>query len=84
MRGGEEALVAARGILQDAGLEGLWEEKLVSGHPARTIVQEAETGDYALIMMGSKGHGLEHIILGSVTSYAVQRVTRPAVSVVYP
>ena len=84
VRGGEQALAAARGILQDAGLEGLWEEKLVSGHPARTVVQEAETGDYALIMMGSKGHGLKEIILGSVTSYVVRRLTRPAVSVVYP
>ena len=84
VRGGEQALAAARALLQDAGLEGLWEEKLVSGHPARTIVKEAETGDYALVMMGSKGHGLEHILLGSVTSYAVHRLTRPAVSVVYP
>ena len=84
VRGGEQALAAARAILQDAGLEGLWVEKLVSGHPARTIVQEAETGDYALVMMGSKGHGLEQIILGDVTSYAVHRLIRPAVSVVYP
>jgi nucleotide-binding universal stress UspA family protein len=84
VRGGEEALADARALLQDAGLEGLWEEKLVSGHPARTIVQEAETGDYGLVMMGSKGHGLGQILLGSVTSYVVHRLTRPAVSVVYP
>lgn len=85
VKGGEEALAAARAILQEAGLESLWEEKLVSGHPARTIAQEAEAGDYALVMMGSKGHSaLEKIFLGSVTSYMVHRVTRPAVAVVYP
>ena len=85
VREGEQALAAARAILQDAGLTGRWEEKLVSGHPARTIAQEAEAGTYRLIMMGSKGHGaLEKIFLGSVTSYVVHRVTRPGVAVVYP
>ncbi len=85
VRDGEQALDAARGILQEAGLEGLWEEKLVSGHPARTIAQETEAGNYALVMMGSRGHSvLEKIFLGSVTSYVVHRVTRPAVAVVYP
>jgi nucleotide-binding universal stress UspA family protein len=85
VKGGDEALAAARVILQEAGLEGLWEEKLVSGHPARTIVQEAEAGDYALVMMGNQGHNaLEKIFLGSVSSYVVHRLTHPAVSVVYP
>jgi nucleotide-binding universal stress UspA family protein len=84
VRGGEEALAAARAILREAGLEGRWEEKLVTGHPARTIVQEAEAGDYALVMMGSKGHGtLERLFLGSVTSHVVHRVSRPTVAVVY-
>ncbi len=84
VQGGEEALAAAGAILQEAGLTGLWEEKLVNGHPARTIAQEAEAGNYRLIMMGSKGHSaLERIFLGSVTSYVVHRVTRPAVAVVY-
>ncbi len=82
---GEKALAASRALLQEAGLQGLWEEKLISGHPAQTIVQEAEAGDYALVMMGSKGRsGLEKILIGSVASYVVHRVTRPAVSVVYP
>ena len=82
---GEKALAASRAILQEAGLEGMWEEKLVSGHPARTIMQEAEGGDYALVLMGSKGlSGLEKILIGSVTTYVVHRVTRPAVSVVCP
>jgi nucleotide-binding universal stress UspA family protein len=84
-RGGEQALAGARAILQDAGLEGLWEEKLVSGHPARAIVQEAETGEYALVMMGCKGYSsLEQILLGSVASYVAHRLTRPAVAVAYP
>lgn len=85
IREGENALAAARAILQDAGLEGSWEEKLVSGHPAQTIVQEAEAGDYALIMMGSKGlSALKRILIGSVTSYVLHRIRRRAVSVVYP
>ena len=81
---GESILAASRRILEDAGLEGCWEEKLVSGQPAQAIVQEAEEGDYPLIMMGSKGHSaLTTLLIGSVTSSVVHSASRAAVAVVY-
>lgn len=81
---GENILAVSRGILQDAGLEGFWEEKLVTGHPAQAIVQQAEEGQYPLIMMGNRGlSGLAKLLIGSVTSSVVHTVTRAAVAVVY-
>jgi nucleotide-binding universal stress UspA family protein len=81
---GEKVLAAARAVLQDAGLEGCFEEKLISGEPAQTIVHLAESGGYPLIMMGSKGHStLAHLLVGSVTSTVVYTSSRNAVAVVY-
>jgi nucleotide-binding universal stress UspA family protein len=81
---GEKSLAAARGILQEAGLAGCWQEKLITGQPAPAIVQEAEAGGYPLILMGSQGHSaLANLVLGSVTSSVVHAVTRAAVGVVY-
>ncbi|MFZ5447945.1 MAG: universal stress protein [Thermodesulfobacteriota bacterium] len=81
---GERILTESRRVLQEAGLEGCWEEKLVTGEPARAIVQQAEEGGYPLILMGSKGHSaLATMLLGSVTSSVVHTVSRSAVAVVY-
>jgi nucleotide-binding universal stress UspA family protein len=81
---GEKVLAAARALLQDAGLEGCWQEKLISGEPAQAIVYHAEEGGYPLIMMGSKGHStLAHLLIGSVTSTVVYTTFRNAVAVVY-
>jgi len=81
---GEKILTVARGILQEAGLEGGWEEKLVSGEPAQAIVQQAEEGGYPLILMGNRGRSaLAKLLIGSVTSNVVHTVSRAAVAVVY-
>jgi nucleotide-binding universal stress UspA family protein len=81
---GERILAAARRILQEAGLEGCWEEKLVSGEPAQAIVQQAEEGGYPLILMGSRGRSaLASLLLGSVTSGVAHTASRAAVAVVY-
>jgi nucleotide-binding universal stress UspA family protein len=81
---GEAGLAKARAILQEAGLEGGWQEKLVTGEPAPAIVQEAEAGGYPLILMGSRGHSaLAHLLIGSVTSSVVHTVTGAVVGVVY-
>lgn len=81
---GEKILSEARGILQEAGLEGCWEEKLVSGQPAQAIVQQAEAGGYPLILMGSRGlSGLAKLLIGSVTNSVVHTVCGAAVAVVY-
>jgi len=81
---GEGILATARGILQEAGLEGCWEEKLVTGDPAQAIVQQAEEGGYPLILMGSRGRSaLASLLIGSVTSSVAHTATRAAVAVVY-
>lgn len=81
---GENILAVSRGILQEAGLAGLWDEKLVSGEPAQAIVQQAEAGGYSLILMGSRGlSGLAKLLIGSVTNSVVHTVSRAAVAVVY-
>ena len=81
---GEKILAVARGILQEAGLEGCWEEKLVSGQPAQAIVQQAEEGGYPLILMGSRGlSGLAKLLIGSVTNSVVHTISHAAVAFVY-
>jgi nucleotide-binding universal stress UspA family protein len=81
---GEAYLAEARKILQEAGLEGCWREKLIPGQPAPAILQEAEDGGYPLILMGSQGHSaLANLLVGSVTSSVVHTVTGAAVGVVY-
>ncbi len=81
---GENILTVSRGILQEAGLAGLWDEKLVTGEPAQAIVHQAEEGGYPLIMMGSRGlSGLAKMIIGSVTSSVVHTAPGAAVAVVY-
>jgi nucleotide-binding universal stress UspA family protein len=81
---GKKVLGSARRILQDAGLEGCWQEMLVGGEPAQAIVHYAETGGYPLIMMGSKGHSaLAQLLVGSVTSTVVYTSSRASVAVVY-
>jgi nucleotide-binding universal stress UspA family protein len=80
----ERILAESRGPLEEAGLAGLWEEKLVTGNPAQVILQEADAGGFAGIMMGSKGRSaLEKLLMGSVTSTVMQTASRPAVAVVY-
>jgi nucleotide-binding universal stress UspA family protein len=81
---GEGILAASRRLLQEAGLEGCWKEKMVSGEPAQAIVQQAQEGGYPLIMMGSRGHSaLAKFLLGSVTSSVVHTASGAAVAVVY-
>ena len=48
-------------------------------------MQQAEEGEYPLIMMGSRGRsGLAKLLLGSVTNSVVQSASRASVAVVYP
>ena len=82
---GQKALAAARQILDQAGLAEFTQEKLVSGNPARTIAQEAEAQQCALIYMGSVGHSaLARFFIGSITNSVLHLVTKPALAVVYP
>jgi nucleotide-binding universal stress UspA family protein len=82
---GEEFLTAGRQILREAGLEGLYTEKLLVGQPSRVIVEEAAAGRHALILMGARGlSSVKQLLLGSVSSEVLHRVTRACVGIVYP
>lgn len=81
---GEEILAAARRLLEEAGMAGTFEEKLVTGDPSQAIIREAQEGGFSLILMGSRGRSaLSRLLLGSVTSNVVHTVTQTAVAVVY-
>lgn len=53
------------------------EQKLESGDPAKTILKVAKTGDFDIIVMGSRGHGGTEMMLGSVSDHVVQYADRP-------
>jgi universal stress protein A len=53
------------------------DQKLVSGDPAKTIVQTAREEDYDLILLGHKGHStVIRFLLGSVSDHVVQYADR--------
>lgn len=82
---GERILAESRRILQEAGFPGNIEDKLLIGDPPRTIVEEAETGNYAFILMGARGLSpLKRLILGSASNEVLHRVNRAVIGVVYP
>jgi nucleotide-binding universal stress UspA family protein len=81
---GEKILASCRQILLEAGFQGAVEDKLLVGEPSRVIVEEAEQGNYALILMGARGLSpLKQLFLGSVSSDVLHRVSRPIVGIVY-
>jgi nucleotide-binding universal stress UspA family protein len=68
-RAAEKLLNPYAARLREAGLEPAL--VIAEGAPGETIVQEASSGDYDLIVMGSRGlSDLEGVILGS-TAHAV-------------
>ncbi len=82
---GEKILTNGREILKNTGLKGMVVDKLLTGHPAQVIAEEAEEGHYALIVMGARGlSSLKQLILGSVSNDVLYRVSRSLVGIVYP
>jgi nucleotide-binding universal stress UspA family protein len=82
---GEEILTNGREILKYTGLTGMVADKLLTGHPAQVIAEEAEQGHYALILMGARGLSpLKQVILGSVSKDVLYRVSQSIVGIVYP
>jgi nucleotide-binding universal stress UspA family protein len=52
-------------------------QKLSTGDPAKTIIQEAREGDYDLIIVGHKGHNiLSRFLLGSVSDHVIHYADR--------
>ncbi|MFP3866862.1 MAG: universal stress protein [Desulfobacteraceae bacterium] len=79
----EDFMEQGRQILRHSGLNGLWQEKLLTGNPPQAIAQEAEDGQYAMIMMGKKGRSaLKTLLIGSVAHGVLHRVSRPTVALI--
>lgn len=82
---GENVLATGSRILEEAGLQDMVAEKLLAGHPPRVITEEAEEGQYSLILMGARGLSpLKQLILGSVSDDIMYRLSRPVIGIVYP
>lgn len=63
---GEKALVSARKMLEEAGID--YQEKVLVGHIAQAIIQYAEEEDCDHIYMGTRGLGaVTSVVMGSVT-----------------
>lgn len=82
---GEKILATSHRLLEEAGLQDMVAEKLLAGQPARVIAEEAEEGQYSLILMGARGLSrLKQLILGSVSGDVMYRLSRPVIGIVYP
>jgi len=85
VREGEKNLAAGRRLIEDAGLRDLVAEKLLAGAPAKAIAEEAEAGQYALILMGARGLSpLKQLFLGSVSHDVLHLVSQALVGIIYP
>jgi universal stress protein A len=55
---------------------------VITGPPARAIVEHASAGHFDLIVMGTHGRtGLSHALLGSVAERVVQKAPCPVLTV---
>ena len=58
------------------------ETSVITGQPARAIVEQAAAGKFDLIVMGTHGRtGLSHALMGSVAERVVQRAPCPVLTV---
>ncbi|MEA3332239.1 MAG: universal stress protein [Pseudomonadota bacterium] len=80
----QEKLAGLVSSLKKTGLEV--DGRVIEGHPAAMIVDEAEQGDYDAIFMGSHGwSGIKKFLMGSVADNVVKNsscsvmVVRPVV-----
>ena len=81
----ESVLARAEDILRARGVPVI--TKRVAGAPALVIAQEAQSGSHDLIVMGSRGLGLQNEqtdLLGSVTERVLRRGACPVLVVKQP
>ena len=75
MKFGKEILKDSVKLLE--GFEGTVETVIRSGEAGREIVDEAKSGDYDLIVMGSRGLGaFSRAMLGSVSNKVLHHVAK--------
>ena len=68
---------------KEAGVE--LEEKHIDGTPAAIILQEAEAGEYDIIVMASLGRtGISKLLMGSVTEKIVRSAKCPVMVIKTP
>ncbi len=80
---GQAALDPVIAVLKEAG--AAFETEIAFGDPARTIVDQAATGAYAEIIMGTRGTSiLAGIFVGSVATKVVSLVNLPVTLVPTP
>jgi nucleotide-binding universal stress UspA family protein len=77
----QEALATVRTQVEAAGLKA--DTRMVEAHATwRGIVETADAVKADLVVMGSHGrHGLEKLVLGSVTQRVLQHATQPVLVV---
>jgi nucleotide-binding universal stress UspA family protein len=81
---GEKILADGKEILKDTGLGGMAADRLLTGHPAQVIAEEAAEGHYALLLMGARGgSSLKRLVLGSVSHEVLHRVSQAIMGIVY-
>lgn len=76
----EEAISAGEQLLEAAAREaGMTCERVnLTGSPAERLADTAETGDFDLVVVGSKGRGaVSRMLIGSVTDRLVHICKRP-------
>jgi nucleotide-binding universal stress UspA family protein len=73
---GKEILAEVKEMADKAGIKATW--VIVEGPPWIKIVEEADNGDYDLIVVGSEGKG---VLLGSVAEKVVRDASCPVLVV---
>lgn len=70
-------------LKKDLGAHGfVVDTTVITGKPARAIVEHAVTGHFDLIVMGTHGRtGLTHAVMGSVAERVVQRAASAVLTV---
>ena len=76
----EKGLAALKSAAAGEGLRV--ETHVLTGQPAHTIVENARTGGFDLIVMGTHGRtGFSHLFVGSVAERVVRRAPCPVLTV---
>ncbi len=77
---GKEALTAAIAGIDMGNI--LIEKKQLPGHPGKVILDEIESGDFDLVIMGNRGYGaIAGSLLGSVSQRVLNKAKCPVMIV---
>ncbi|MCU4925666.1 universal stress protein [Halobacteria archaeon AArc-dxtr1] len=78
----EEGRAAVSRVAELAPDDVTVETDVIEGAPSRAIIEEAGSGDYDLVVMGTHGRGgIDRLLLGSVTERVVRKAPIPVLTV---